>query len=182
MKRWTLACALSVGLIAAGCGNDEASGGTGGAGGVGGMGGGEPPTETMWSASDIQIPEDTCDVTSDFEEGEVFTITTSGSTATIESDSFTVLSASTDMYSPELTLVEMTGSEEFNEPEGCVVESLRAYALSLDDPAASLPGNDSLTVTLEYAEEDISGGNCEGVYIIPLPCLTTIEFTLTQTL
>lgn len=182
MKRWTLACALSVGLITAGCGNDEASGGTGGAGGAGGMGGGEAPTETMWSVSDIDVGVDTCDVAVDFQEGEVFTIRTSGSTAEIESESFTTLSASTDSYSPELTLVEMTGSEEFVEPEGCLVESLRAYALTVDDPSASLPENESLTVTLEYGEEDISDGNCEGVYIVPLPCLTTIDFTLTQTL
>lgn len=186
MKSLTLACLLSAGLVAAGCGNDESSGGAGGGGGAGGMGGSEPPTETRWAISDFEFVADDCNFEEPLEGA--FIITTDGSTATmILDDPMIDLSTSADDYSPTDTEVTLTGdfvNEEFIE-DGCRVQLDDEFRVMLDDTSVSLPDNTTLTVQWDHTEVDISDvpDTCNGpppIWFAELPCEVAGDFTLTQ--
>lgn len=176
----TIALALSV---AAGCdstdtGNDGGTGGSGGAGGEGGAGGSIGPL--TWVASDLTIVgTDECMF---FDEAEALTfeMTIQGSTVTMD-QTVTSLTVSTDNYLPTDDEVTLTGSTENSNNDPCVVMLDDAFRLLLDDPSVSLDQNDTLSVTWDHVEEEVSTDECQGVWFNDLPCAGEATLTLTQT-
>jgi len=172
-------------VVAVGCGEtDSGTGGSGGSGGAGGEGGSGGVIGPMtWTTPGLTIVGDDCDFFVD--EALIFEITIEGSTVImVDADPNSSLMASTDTYSPEDDEVLLTGSQINENFPPCKVDLLDAFALTLDDPNVSLDENETVQVTWDHAEEDVSDtvGDCEGEWFVPLPCAGEATFTLTQQL
>ncbi len=179
MKRilWTIALAASVTV---GCGDTDAAL-DGGAGGSGGAGGGVIGPLT-WTGSTLTIVGDECEF---FVEEEVLTleITIQGSTVIMsDADPISSLEATTDSYSPEDDQVLLTGSLINDDFPPCKVDLDDAFTLLLNDPNSSLDQNQTVQVTWDHVETDVSDtvGDCQGVWFADLPCAGEVTFTLTQ--
>ena len=171
MKGWILVCVLTLGMGLGGCDDDE--------GGAGGAGGGVAPTFTEWGITDVEVVQDDCifgPLSGDVE------IATDGTNATMiivdPAEPGRALEVSTDAYSPDLTTVVMTGQFDNDREPPCVARLLDEFTLTVDDSTLSLPDNDTLSVEWDHIEEDVSDGECEGIWFVPLPCETFEDFTL----
>jgi hypothetical protein len=177
---------LAIGLIAVvaawGCESDTGIGGSGGTAGTGGTGGsGGVIGPLTWTTPGQTIVGDDCDFFAD--EALAFEITIDGSTVIMQdADPESSLEASTDNYSPEQNEVLLTGTTTNDNFPPCIVELEDAFRLLLDDPDVSLADNDTVQVTWDHTEADVSivAGDCEGEWFVPLPCSGEVTFTLTQ--
>ncbi|NNE17554.1 MAG: hypothetical protein HKN10_03650 [Myxococcales bacterium] len=175
--------------VAMGCDSTDTLGG-GGAGGAGGMGGGTIGPLT-WVASDITVVGmDECNFFNP-DEALMFEMTIDGSTLTlVQSDGPSV---STDNYFDTADEVIVSGSAEDSTQDPCIVMLDDAMQLGLDNPDVSIDQNDTLSVTWNHVEEDISSAyddactlDDEGnpldpiLWFADLPCSGEATMTLTQ--
>ncbi len=156
-----------------GGGNGGGDGGTAGDGGAGGSIG--PLT---WVSSNLTIvPTDGCEFFSD-SRALTFEMTIQGSTLTlVESSGMTV---STDEYMETDDEVTVAGLAEDSSQDPCLVELDDAMQLGLDDPDVRIDQNDTLSVTWNHAEAELSTDECQGVWWVDLPCSGVATLTLTQ--
>lgn len=182
MNKVFLSVAFVLALAAWGCESDSSTGGTGGTGGVGGAGGtGGVIGPLTWSTPGLTVVGDDCDFFAD--EPLTFEITIVGSTVIMQdADVQSSLEATTDDYSPEQDEILLNGLTTNDDFPPCVVELDDAFRLTLDDPDVSLDQNDTVQVTWDHVETDVSdvANGCEGEWFVPLPCAGEATFTLTQ--
>lgn len=175
MKRACLGVAFICVVAAVGCGETDASG-AGGAGGAPIIG---PMT---WTTPGLTIVgDDECEFFVD--EALTFEMTIQGSNVVMtDADPESDLTVSADDYSPEQDQVRLTGLATNSKFPPCVVELDDAMVLVLDDPDVSLDLNDTVQVTWDHVETDISDtvGDCEGEWFVTLPCSGEATLTLTQ--
>lgn len=190
MKRTILTLAL-ISTVAFGC-SDEDTMGTGGVGGGGGMGGMDTIGPLTWTTPGVTFnpADDECDFFAD--EAAVYDMTIEGSTLTLEQNfeglggfggsGPPVFILTTDNYSPEQDVVRVTGTATNDNFPPCVVRLDDAFRMELDDPDLSIDLNDTVQVTWDHSEEDVSEnvGDCAGEWFVDLPCAGTATFTLTQ--
>jgi hypothetical protein len=180
MKRACLGIAFICAVAAVGCGETDAAG-TGGSGGAGGAGGAPIIGPMTWTTPGLTIVGDDCDFFVD--EALVFEMTIQGSNVVMtDADPESDLTVSADDYSPEQDQVRLTGLAMNSNFPPCVVELDDAMLLVLDDTDVSLDLNDTVQVTWEHVETDISDtvGDCAGEWFVTLPCSGEATFTLTQ--
>ena len=176
MTRIFLTIAIAA-AVAMGCDSTDTLGG-GGAGGDGGAGGGTIGPLT-WVGSDITIVgTDECMF---FNESEALTfeMTIDGSTLTLM-DTETSLTLSTDNYFDTADEVMVAGSTENSNFDPCVVRLADAMQLGLDNIDVSIDQNDTLSVTWDHSEDEVSTDECMGVWFNDLPCSGEVTLTLTQ--
>lgn len=181
MKKAFLGMVFISAAAAVGCGETDGTGGAGGEGGAGGAGGAPIIGPLTWTAPGLTIVGDTCEFFVD--EALVFEMTIQGSNVVMEdADPESDLVVSTDMYSPEQDQVLLTGIAMNDKFPPCVVELDDAMRLLLDDPDFSLDLNDTVQVTWDHVETDISDtvGDCLGEWFVALPCEGEATMTLTQ--
>jgi len=183
MNKAFLMFALAAGL-AVGCGDTDSTG-TGGAGGTGGVGGTGGTGGTIgpltWTTPGLTVVGDDCEFFAD--EAAEYEMTIEGSTVTlVNTDPEVTFVLTADDYSPTQDEVRVTGVVENDTFLPCVVELGDAFRLELDDPDVSLDQNDTVQVTWDHSETDVSDmvGDCAGEWFVPLPCAGQATFTLTQ--
>lgn len=148
---------------------------------MGGEGGTIGPL--TWTTPGLTVVGDDCDFFLD--EALTFEMVIQGSTVVLsDADPESSLEVSTDDYSPEQDEVLLTAVVNNESFPPCVVELDDAFQLLLDDPDVSLDQNDTVQVTWNHVETDVSAieGDCEGEWFVPLPCAGEATFTLTQEL
>jgi hypothetical protein len=179
MKRAFFGIVFVLAVAVMGCSGTDGAGGSGGVGGDGGAGGSIGPL--TWTTPGMTIVGDECDFFLD--EPMEFEMTIQGSNVVMEdADPQSDLVVSTDSYSPEQDEVLLNGLAMNTTYPPCVVELDDAMRLLLDDPDLSLDLNDTVQVTWDHVEADISDtvGDCEGEWFVSLPCSGEVTFTLTQ--
>ena len=181
MSKVYLGLAMIFALAALGCSDSDTmgTGGAGGDGGAGGVGGTIGPL--TWTTPGLTVVGDECDFFLD--EALTFEMTIQGSTVVLsDADPESALEVSTDNYSPEQDEVLLSAVLNNDNFPPCVVELDDAFQLLLDDPDVSLDQNDTVQVTWDHVETDVSAmvGDCEGEWFVPLPCAGEATFTLTQ--
>jgi hypothetical protein len=140
-----------------------------------------------WTSSNMTIEgTDDCEF---FDPNEMLTfeMVINGSDVTM-ADPNSSLVVSTDDYSPTDNVVVLTGAGTvdtvpMDRMPPCVVGLEEELTLTLDDPDVSLDQNETVQVTWDHREEDISAnlGDCgNNVWFVPLPCEDQATFTLTQ--
>ena len=176
MSRFFLTIAIAA-AVAMGCDSTDTLGG-GGAGGAGGVGGGTIGPLT-WVSSDLMIvPTDECAF---FDETEALTfeMTIEGSTLTLVEPA-TGLEVSTDNYFDTASEVLVNGIAQDSTQDPCLVKLDDAMQLGLDNVDVSIDQNTTLSVTWTHVEEENSTDECDGVWLVPLPCSGQVNLTLTQ--
>lgn len=171
-----LICIAAVGAF--GCSESDDMGGDGGMGGAGGAPVIGPLT---WTTPGLTVVGDDCDFFLD--EALTFEMTIQGSNIILEdADPESDLAVSADDYSPEQDEVLLTAQVNNTNFPPCVVELDDAFELVLSDPDVSIDLNDTVEVTWNHVETDVSDtvGDCEGEWFVSLPCAGEATFTLTQ--
>ncbi|MFZ1866619.1 MAG: hypothetical protein WAU39_20530 [Polyangiales bacterium] len=179
MNKAFLSLVLILAAAAWGCDSTSGTGGAGGEGGAGGAGGNG--VTTTWTTPGLTIVGDECDFFVD--EALAFDITIDGSMVVMQdADPQSSLEASTDSYSPQQDEVLLNGLATNDNFPPCVVQLDDAFQLLLDDPNVSLDQNDTVQVTWDHVETDVSDvpGDCAGEWFVDLPCSGEATFTLTQ--
>lgn len=183
-----MAVALSACVLTLGC-EDEEESGTGGSGAVGGMGGegggGGSIGPINWTASAVTVMgTDECeffidpDTGNDLFEGEAFIMEIDGSTVTLQLAG-TELIVGTDTYQVGDNPVILS-SAATSTVDDCEVELMEELTIEMADPAAGLEGNDVLSVGWFHDEFELSNGACNGVWFVPLPCVSEADLMLNQ--
>lgn len=166
--------------VAMGCDSTDTlnGGGGGGDGGTGGIGGGGIGPLT-WVSSDLTIvPTDEC-LFFDETEALTFEMTIEGSTLTLFEPA-TGLEVSTDDYMETDDAVNVNGLAQDSTQDPCLVKLDDAMVLGLDNTDVSIDQNTTLSVTWTHAEDENSTNECDGVWLVPLPCSGQANLTLTQ--
>ena len=150
-----------------------------------------------YTSNDLTYVEpDECDFFINNEE-LVAVVTVLGSTVTMVVQSVdnpdSQFEVSADDYDPMQNDVTLTSLSVNNDKDPCVVQLDDAFRLTLDDPDLSLEEQDSLSVTWDHAEMDISSAwtdacslDADGdpldeiLWFIELPCAGEATLSMTK--
>ena len=136
---------------------------------------------TTWTVSNLTpIGENECDLGNFTGQYE---ITIDGNTLSfevLEGDGF---SASTDSFQEQDNEVVVIGETLDDRDPPCIAKLSNVYTITVEDESLRLENNETLQVTWEHSEDDISDNTeeCQGDwFFVPLPCTSSFTFTLTQ--